>query len=386
MSRVLNAWLVAALCAASGAALAQPAPPRAPAVGIVKVVRTPIYQSSSYVGRIQAINRVNLVARVTAFIEKSFFTEGAEVKAGDLLYRLEQGPFQADLQAKEAQAAQFRAQLQNAMLTLQRQQSLLQTPAGQQSTVDAALAAQQSLQAQIAAAEAQIRMSQISLDYTEIHAPIDGKIGRTSLTVGNVVTPNSGVLASIVSQDPIYVTFPIPVRSAFDLRARFADKGGFKAVVLKLRLPDGRLYEQAGKLDFLDNTIAGTTDTITLRGEIPNPPLQGDRAGTFLTRELVDNELVTVVLEDAQPVEALTVPRSAVLTDQEGDYLYVVDGDSRAQQRRVTLGQSSPLVAVVTKGVAEGDSVIVDGIQRVRPGQPVAPGPAAPSPAPAPPR
>jgi membrane fusion protein (multidrug efflux system) len=171
------------------------------------------------------------------------------------------------------------------------------------------------------------------------------------------------------------------VRTALDLRERFAGKGGFGAVVVKLRLPDGREYGQKGKLDFVDNSVTGNTDSITLRGVIPNPPLPAADGGDGTLRELVDNELVTVILEDAQPVEALTIPRSAVLSDQTGDYVYIVDGAGKAERRPIVLGQSTPTTANVAKGLAAGDKVVVEGIQRVRPGQPVVAGPASPSPA-----
>lgn len=362
--------LVAVL--AVGSALAQQA--QAPAAGVVPVIRKPVTQSSEYVGRIQAQDRVNVVARVAAFLDKRLFTEGAEVKSGDPLYRLEQGPFQADVQAKQAAVAQFKAQLQNADATFARAKALLKTPAGQQSAVDLALANQQSLQAQLRGAEAQLQQSQINLAYTEIEAPIDGKIGRSAVTPGNYVSPGSGVLVSIVSQDPMYVVFPVATRAVLDLRQRYAEKGGFAAAIIKLRLPDGRIYGQTGRLDFIDNTVGGTTDTMTLRGTIANPVLPG-ADGTGTARELVDGELVTVLLEDAAAVEALAVPRAAILADQQGDYVYVVDGDNKVRQRRVRLGQSTPMTAIVLSGLREGENVVVEGLQRVRPGQTVSPGP-----------
>jgi membrane fusion protein, multidrug efflux system len=348
--------------------------PSAPAVGVVAVTRQPITQSSEYIGRIQSTNRVNVVARVAAFLDQRLFTEGTEVKQGDLLYRLEQAPFQADVQAKEALVAQFKAQLQNAEITLKRARLLLPTSAGQQSNVDAALANQQSLQAQVLGAQAQLRQSQINLDYTEIRAPIDGKIGRTAVTVGNYVSTSTGVLTTIVSQDPMFVVFPVSTRAVIDMRRRSSEASG--EIVVKIRLPDGRLYDQVGKLDFLDNTVAGNTDTMILRGVVPNNVVPHTGAGGQ-TRELVDGEFVTVILEDARPVEALIIPRAAVLTDQGGDYVYVVGPDDKAQQRRVRLGQSSPLTAAVMSGLNEGENVIAEGVQRVRPGQTVAPGPAS---------
>lgn len=357
-------------------ALAQQAPPKPPAVGVVAVTRQAVTPSSEYVGRIQATDRVNLVARVAAFLDQRLFTEGAEVKKGDLLYRLEQGPFLADVQAKQAAVAQFKAQLQNAVVTLARAKALLNTPAGQQSNVDAALANQLALQAQVQGAEAQLQQSQINLGYTEIHAPIDGKIGRSAVSVGNYVSTGSGVLASIVSQDPMYVVFPVAARTVIDLRRRATEKAGLGAVVVKIRLPDGRLYGQTGTVDFVDNTVSGNTDTITLRGVLRNPLLSGRQADAA-ARELVDGEFVTVILDDAEPVEALMVPRAAVLSDLGGDYVYVVDGDNRARQQRITLGQSTPTSAVVLNGLSAGENVIVDGVQRVRAGQPVSPSPAA---------
>jgi membrane fusion protein, multidrug efflux system len=358
---------------------AQLGPAGPPAVGVMETVKRPITESNEFLGRIEATNRVNVVARVTAFLEKRAFVEGAEVKNGDLLYELERGPFEADLESKKAQVAQLQATLVNAKLTTDRARTLLGGPAGQQSTYDAAIANQQSLEAQIQAAQAQVDLSQINLDYTLIHSPIDGKIGRTAVTEGNVVTPSSGVLTTIVSQDPMYVTFPVSVREGLELRDRYATRGGFNAVIIRVRLTDGRLYDQIGHLNFVNNTIAQNTDTITLRGTIPNPVLHETSVtgGTATVRELTDNEFVTVLLEGVEPVEVLAVPRSAVLSDQQGDYVFVVGADNKAEQRRIKLGQSTSTVAAVIEGLSLGEKVIVEGLQKVRAGQPVAPGPAS---------
>jgi len=358
----------------------QLAPGGPPAVGVVRAERQQITQSDEFIGRIQAVNRVALVARVTAFLQKRLFTEGAEVKQGDLLYQLEQPPFQALVDAGKASVAQLQAQHQDAQLTLDRAQALLRGPAGQQSTVDAALANERSLTAQIAGAQAQLQTAEINLGYTEIHAPIDGRITSTAVTEGNVVSPTNGTLATIVSQDPMYVLFPISLRAGLDLRNRYANKGGYSAVVIKLRLPDGRIYASDGKLDYVSPTVAENTDTITLRGVVPNPVFSGMEAGQPGSRELTDGEFVTVLLEGVQPITVLAVPRAAVLSDQQGDYVYVVDAQNKAQTRRIQLGQSTPSMAVVTSGLTEGELVITEGLQRVRPGEPVAPGPATPPP------
>jgi membrane fusion protein (multidrug efflux system) len=350
-----------------------------PAVGVVRAAMRPITETSEFVGRIQAMNRVALVARVTAFLEKQLFTEGAEVKKGDLLYVLEQPPFQADLAAKQATVQQAQATLANATLAYRRATSLLRTPAGQQSTVDDTRATMLADAALVQNAEAQVRTSQLNLDYTQIHAPISGKIGRTSVTVGNVVSPSSGVLATIVSQNPMYVVFPVAVRSALDLRERYAGKGGFNALRIKIRLPDGRIYGQTGTLNFIDNTVSASTDTIVLRGSIPNPRLPGAKIGGATQRELVDGEFVTVMVEGVQPVQLLTIPRAAVLSDQSGDYVYTVDAQNKVRQAPVQLGQSTPMLATVLTGLQPGERVIVDGVQKVHPGQVVSPGPASPA-------
>ena len=351
-----------------------------PAVGVVRAERQQITQTDEFIGRIQSIGRVALVARVTAFLEKRLFVEGTEVKQGDLLYQLEQPPFQAQVDFNKTNVAQLEAQHRNAELTLERAQYLLKTVAGQQSNVDAALAQERALAAQIAGAQAQLQTAQINLDYTEIRAPIDGRISATEVTEGNVVSTTSGTLATLVSQDPMYVLFPVSARTGLELRDRYEAKGGFTAVVLKLRLPNGRIYGEEGKLDYVSPTVAANTDTITARGVFPNPFIPGLPTTGPAPRELFDGEFVTVLQEGVQPITVLAISRAAVLSDQQGDYVYTVDAQNKAQQRRIQLGQSTPSIAVVTSGLNEGELVISEGIQRARPGEVVSPGPATPPP------
>jgi membrane fusion protein (multidrug efflux system) len=379
MLRRFAGLVAAGLVALASPALAQFGPAGPPAVGVVKAHKQAITETNEFVGRIQAENRVDLVARVTAFIDQRLFTEGAEVQQGDLLYRLERAPFEADLEAKQAAVAQAAATLQNATITLNRAQQLLSTPAGQRSTYDDAVAAQRADAALLLAAQANLKTSQINLDYTEIHAPIAGKIGETALSVGNVVTPSSGALATIVSQDPMYVVFPISVRTAIELANRYADKGGLNAVIIRVKLPDGSMYPQTGKLDYVSPRITQSTDTITLRGTLANPILRGMKSGDPGDRALTDGEFVSVDLEGVAPVEQLGIPRAAVLEDQQGDYVYVVDGQNKVSLRRITLGQSTPTVAVIASGLQEGELVVTEGLQRVRPGITVQPGPASPT-------
>lgn len=378
--RLPTLLLASLLLGAATVARAQ-MPSGPPAVGVVRAQQTAITETSEFVGRVQAIDRVALTARVTAFLDQRLFTEGLEVKQGDLLYRLERAPFETSVAQQEAAVADSSARLANANIQLARAQSLLNTPAGQRSSVDDAIANQRSQAAQVASAQAQLRQAQINLAYTEIRAPIAGKISRSAVSVGNVVSPSSGPLAMIVTQDPMYVVFPIAARARDELEKRYADKGGMNAVVVKLRLADGSLYDQEGKIDYVDPTVSANTDTILMRARIANPPRREADAGQPIERPLTDGGFVTVMVEGIQPVMALGVPRRAVLSDQQGDFVYVVGADNKVEQRRIHLGQSTPATAVVAGGLKDGDMVVVDGIQRVRPGVQVSPGPAAPGPA-----
>src|SRR4051794_34075050 len=256
--------LVILLLGAASAAWAQ-MPGGPPSVGVTRVATQAITETSEFVGRVQAIDRVAITARVTAFMDQRLFTEGSEVQQGDLLFRLERAPFEAAVAQQEAAVADSSARLANANIQLSRAQSLLSTPAGQRSNYDDAVANQRSQAAQVMSAQAQLRMAQINLAYTEIRAPVAGKIGRATITVGNVVSPTSGPLVSIVSQDPIYVLFPISSRARDELEKRYADKRGMKADVVKLRLPDGSMYPESGTIDYVDPTVSANTDTILLR-------------------------------------------------------------------------------------------------------------------------
>ncbi len=375
-----RALLIGSLAAfATAPAFAQGGPAGPPSVGVVKVEERPITETNQFIGRVQAIQKVAIVARVTAYLEKVDFQDGAEVKKGDLLYELERAPFQADLDAKKAVADQFAAQLTNAKLSAERAQSLLRTNAGAQATVDSTVAAQKALEAQLLGANASVATSQINLDYTRIAAPIDGKLGRTAITPGNVVSPSSGTLVTIVSQDPMYVAFPVAVRTLQELGKKYIPQGGSKAVELKIKLPDGSMYAQTGQLHFVDNTVNTGTDTIIVRGTIPNPKLSMATKNSPI-RELYDNEFVTVYLEGVKPVTVLGIPRSAVLMDQQGNYVWVVGADDKVERRTITLGQSTPTVASVTSGLKAGEIVVSEGVQKVRGGQKVSPSPAEPGP------
>ncbi|EJN06753.1 efflux RND transporter periplasmic adaptor subunit [Phyllobacterium sp. YR531] len=343
-----------------------------PAVGVVTVKEKGVTESVEFNGRVEAVDHVNIVARISAFLDEQLFKEGSHVKKGDLLFRLERPPFEADVEAKRAALEQAQATLENANLAFGRADQLRNTGSGTQSALDNATAAKRSAQAQVRAAEAALHTSEINLSYTAIKAPVDGRIGRAVVTVGNVVSPSSGTLVTIVSQDPMYVTFPVPTSKIIELRDKYAALGGTeKALRLRLRLPDGRVYEPTGRLDFTDISVAQNTDSITLRGTIPNPLRSDNQRGLF------NDQFVRVVLEAVMPQQALSIPRGAVLTDQQGDFVYVVNEKSVAEIRRIKLGQSSAESAVVLQGLKLGETIVAEGAQRVRPLSPVTPEPIA---------
>ncbi|MEO3475205.1 efflux RND transporter periplasmic adaptor subunit [Roseomonas sp. CAU 1739] len=375
MIRVL-AGAVALFLAGALPAAAQFGPQGPPAVGVITAERRPITETTEFVGRVEATDRVNIRARVTGFLQERLFREGSDVTEGQVLYRLERAPFEAQVEQAEAGLASARAQLENAQVALARARDLRQSGAGTQVAFDNAQAAERTGQAQVLSAQAAVRVAQINLGYTEISTPIAGQIGRTILSIGNVVGPDTGTLATIVSQDPMRVAFTVSQRTALDLRNRFEGRGGPDAVRVRIRTTDGRMYSETGRVDFVDNQIDRNTDTILVRALIPNPVRRASDSATPVTpRELVDGQFVTVFLEGSEPVLTITLPRAAVLQDQQGAYVFVVGEGNKAERRNIALGRSTGQVAVVESGLQGGETVVVEGVQRVRPGQPVNPGP-----------
>ncbi len=374
---------IALLLIAALPAAAQFGPQGPPAVGVLIAERRPVTETSEFVGRVEATDRVNIRARVTGFLQERLFREGGDVREGEVLFRLERAPFEAQVEQARANLAGATATLENTRVALARARELRQTGAGTQVTLDNAQALERTATAQVLAAQAAVRVAEINLGYTEILAPIAGQIGRSNLAVGNVVGPDAGNLATIVSQDPMRVAFAVSQRTALELRNRFEGRGGAEAVRVRIRTADGRLYPEAGRVDFVDNQIDRNTDTILVRALIANPIRRVDgQAATVTPRELVDGQFVSVTVEGAEPVMAITLPRAAVLQDQQGSFVFVVGEGNRAERRNVKLGRSSAETAVIEDGLQGGETVVVEGLQRVRPGQPVNPGPVAPRQAP----
>jgi membrane fusion protein (multidrug efflux system) len=334
------------------------APP--PAVSVVELAPQQVTPSSQFTGRVVAIDQVDLRARVEGFLEQRLFTEGDDVKTGDLLYVIEQPPFQAQVDSAQADVAKAQASVAETKATLERVQEASTSGAVSKQEVDQATANDQRAQAEVLAAKAELQIAELNLGYTEIHAPISGRIGLTNYTIGNLVGPGTGVLATIVNQDPIYVTFPVSTRIILDVREDAVKSGKPLEVVGRAQLPDGDMYGHPGKVNFLNIEADQTTDTITVRAEFPNPD-----------GFLVDGQFVNVTVEREKPEERLVVPQAALQIDQAGSYVLVVNAQDQVEQQRIEAGQSYGADVVAQSGLKAGDRVIVEGIQKVRPGQKV---------------
>ena len=340
------------------------APP--PAVTVVKVTAAEIKPTTTFTGRIEARNKVDLRARVDGFLEKRLFTEGADVAESELLFAIEKGLYQAAVDQAKAALETAESTLKLADLDVDRQTQLFQRNVTAQATLDQATAKQGEARGNMLAQKAALEKAELQLSYTDIKSPIPGRIGRASVSVGNFVSPSNGALATVVSQDPIYASFPVTQREMLAVRKQqAASKAG--EYVIYVQLADGSRYPGAGKIDFLDNTVNQGTDTVQVRALFANPD-----------RVLVDGQLVTVVAEEGKGESALVVPQQALQVDQTGPYVLVVDKDNKIQIRRVETDVARGVNIVIRKGLAADELIVTEGIQRVRPGQVVAPTEARP--------
>jgi membrane fusion protein (multidrug efflux system) len=351
-----HALFTAFLCfALNRPAVAQQQQSTAVPVGVVKAERKPIAQTGDFVGRVEAISRVEIRARITGFLQEVMFKEGDLIQEGAALYRIEKGLFEA--QVEQAEGALKRSQAAKILSAIQftRAEELMKSQAGSVAARDQARSADQQADGAVLTDQANLATAKINLGYTDIASPITGKVGRTNITKGNVVSPSSGPLTVIVSQNPMYVTFPVSQREFLRVQAagRQVDINSVKA---RLRFANGTTYQQAGTINFIDVQVDRSTDTILARATFPN-----------LTGVLVDGQFVRVELESGQPEEKLLVPQAALIADQEGVYVFAVEGN-KAVVKRVKPGAESGTDVVVNEGMAGGELVIVDGLSLVRPG------------------
>lgn len=338
-----------------------------PAVGVSAVARADITPRERFAGRAEAIDRVELIARVSGFLEERRFAQGERVAAGDLLFVIEPGPYEARLAQRRAELASAEAEVETARAQLERGEALLERnniPAAEVDERRARLLVAQGKQLE---AEAAVEIAELDLGYTRITAPIAGRIGRYAYSIGAFVGPESGPLATIVQQNPVYVTFPVSQRVLTEVRQEAAARGTPAELVVRAELPTGELYDQTGTLTFTDVEVAPGTDTVSIRATFPNP--QGI---------LTPGQFLNVVIELGEPVEALVIPSAAFLIEQGGTYVLVVGDDDVVEKRRIVVGDGGAGAdAVVEDGLREGERIVVEGIQKVRPGQEVEPTPIA---------
>ena len=351
--RVIACMLLALWGISSPASAQSAAAPVAIPVGVITAVSKPVTKSQDFVGRVEAVQRVEVKARITGYLEKVAFKEGDLIKEGTPLYDIEKGLLQAAVEQAEGELTKSKAAKVLTEVQLQRAEDLLAKSSGTAVARDQALASDQSAQGAILVDEANLQTAKINLGYASIASPITGKVGKTNITKGNVVTPQSGPLTVIVSQDPMYVTFPVSQREF--LRAQQAghsiDITGIKASLI---FADGSSYKHPGVINFVDVTVDRTTDTVLARAAFPNP----DGA-------LVDGQFVRVALEGGTPEEKIVIPQAALISDQEGVYIFIAN-DGKAAVRRVKTGAAVGTGVVIEQGLTGGELVIVEGIQGLR--------------------
>ena len=352
------------MLACVSAAHSQQNTPATVAVGTVIAEKQPIAKALDFVGRVEAINRVDIRARVKGYLEAVLFKEGDIVKEGDPLYRIEKGLFQAAVEQAQGALETSRAQYQVADKERKRQEELFAMNVSAGKALDQAVGAEGEAKGAIMTNEANLQTAQINLGYTDIVAPITGKIGRTALTKGNVVSPESGVLTTSVSQDPMYLTFPVSQREFLRTTGGHPNR---KSLKVRIRFSDGSVYDQLGEINFVDVTVDRATDTVTVRATIANPD-----------GHLIDGQLVRVNVESGTPAEKVVIPQAALIADQEGVYVFVVE-NGKAAVRRVKPGGESGTNVVIDSGLSGGEQVIVEGLQSVRPGAAVRASPLPPA-------
>jgi membrane fusion protein (multidrug efflux system) len=352
-----------ALCIAVGASQGWTQQPAAIQVGTIAAERRPITQATEFVGRVEAMERVEMRARVTGFLQEVLFHEGAVVKEGAVLYRIERESFDAAVQQARGALLEAQGKYANATAQRARTEELLKTSVSSRALFDERVAAETAAQGEVVVADANLKTANVNLGYTDILAPIGGQIGRSKLTKGNVVGPDSGVLTTIVSRDPMYVTFPVSQREFLNVEE--AGRAQHQALGVRIRFSDGSTYDQTGRINFVDVTVDRATDTVTVRATMSNP-----------NGALIDGQLVRVAVESDKPEERVLVPQAALIIDQQGPYVFTI-ADGKAVTTRVKLGGESGSYAIVAEGLKGGEQVVVQGMESLRPGSPVVASPAA---------
>ncbi len=345
------------LCACSDSSQAPNAEDRPlPSVVVEAVTSKDIAGSTEFVGRTQASQRVDVRARVSGTLLKRPFAEGADVKTDALLFEIDPAEFDAAVAAAEATLAKAQASLDELERNRGRFEVLLERETASQAQYDIAKSKADQARADVAGAEADLQRAKLDLGYATIRSPISGRSGLATVDVGNIIGPDSGVLVTILNLDPMDVFFSIGERDYLNFMET-VKKGKDEKFTPYIRLANDRLYEQAGELDVVDNKVDPTTGTINIRL-------------TFLNadRILVPGQYVSVILARTKPETRIVIPQAAVQENQAGPFVLIVNGEGRVEARPVRTAERVDAGVVVLEGLTEGETLIVEGIQKVRPG------------------
>ncbi len=348
-------WFSVLFAMLSAPSLAQQGAPQAAPVATVIAEARPVTQTKDFVGRIEAVDRVDVRARVTGYLEAVLFKEGEFVEEGHPLYRIEQDLFKAAVEQAQGTLESSKASKKLAKVELDRANQLMASSFGTPQKRDQALAADENAAASILTSEAALDTAKINLGYTDIRSPIAGKISRTKITRGNVVSPDSGVLTTVVSQDPMYAVFPVSQREFLEVR-RKGTAVDRSLIEVTVRFSDGSVYGHKGRINFVDVSVDKSTDTVIVRATLPNPD-----------GILIDGQLVRVNIDAGSPQEKIVIPQAALIADQQGVYVFAVE-DGKAAVRRVKPGEEVGADVSIDSGLKAGEQIIVEGIQGVRPG------------------
>lgn len=338
-------------------------PELAPAVIVEDVSVQVIEDPEAFTARVEAIETVDIRARVQGFIRAVAFEAGQRVEAGELLFEIEPELYEAAVASARAQLAGAEADRTRAARQLARAEDLRRRDIAAQSTLDEAYADNEAAIAAVGVAEAALTKAELDLSYTRIEAPIPGEIGRAALTVGNLVGPESGPLARIVQPDPVRVVFSVPEGILVSLRQE-ADGVLPDAALLSLtlRLPNGTAYDRPGRIEYVASEVDPETGTIAVRTIFENPQ-----------RWLVPGQFVMMYVDEAEPSELPVIPQAAVLQDRQGRFVFLLQDDNTVTQRRIEIGARVERAWAVTTGLAGGETVVVQGIQRLSDGMTVSP-------------
>jgi membrane fusion protein, multidrug efflux system len=363
----LRCFVAFAAFAAPSLAIAQGAPPNAPppSVTVAKPIVKEIVEKDDYIGRYEPVDFVEVRARVAGYLERVAFTDGALVKKGDLLFVIDKRPYQAAVDQAEAAVASAQSRLAFAQNDLERAQSLGRTGNITEQALEQRRQAYETARGELLGAQAALRTARLNLGFTTIEAPIAGRIGRRLLSEGNLVTPDQTLLTTIVSIDPIYFYFDVDERSYLAyMRNSIPLRGGGPngGIDVLVGVTDEKEPTRKARLNFADNRLDQATGTIRVRAVVPNPD-------GFLTPGLFG----TIQVPGSPPYQGVLVPDEAIGTDQERRYVWVVAEDGTASQRVVRPGPRIDGYRVVRQGLKGDETIVIAGLQRVRPGAKITP-------------